>query len=669
MSANLLAQETSPYLLQHKDNPVHWRPWGEAALKEAREGNKPILLSVGYAACHWCHVMAHESFEDADTAALMNRGFVNIKVDREERPDIDTIYQTALALIGEHGGWPLTMFLTPAGEPFWGGTYFPPEPRYGRPSFRDVLAKVLEVYKESPDKVAENAASLKAAIAKVSESKAGGAVPPNFPGQAAAAILPVVDAVHGGIGRAPKFPQPGLLELMWRGFKASGNPEIQRAVTLTLEKMCQGGIYDHLGGGFARYATDDQWLVPHFEKMLYDNAQLVSLMALVYPETKNPLLAARVAETVEFVLRDMRAEDGFASSYDADSEGVEGKFYVWSEDEIDRLLGADAQAFKSNYDVTAGGNWEGQNILRRMTPYPGDASTEETLQRCRKILWAAREKRVHPGRDDKVLADWNALMIAALAEAGAVFERPDWIAAARKAFDFITAKLSRDGRLRHSYRLGEAKHAATLDDYAAMTKAALALYEVSGESAYVAIAESWTAAADAHFWGLAGGYFLTADDVTDVITRTKSAMDQAVPSGNGMMAQNLARLFHLTGKDDYRRRAEATVAAFTGNLAETFHAMPALLAGNDILANAVEIVIIGERDAAGTKELLRAVYASSLPNRVLRVVAPGEALPAGHPAHGRGQSDGKATAFVCRAQTCSLPVTAASELAAALAAR
>ncbi|HEY4636512.1 MAG TPA: thioredoxin domain-containing protein, partial [Rhodospirillales bacterium] len=398
MSHNVLTRETSPYLLQHKDNPVHWHPWGPEALAEAKAENKPILLSVGYAACHWCHVMAHESFEDPDTAALMNRGFVNIKVDREERPDLDVIYQAALALIGEQGGWPLTMFLTPGGEPFWGGTYFPPEPRFGRPGFRDLLSKVLEVYRSSPDKVAANAASLKSALQSLSRPRAGGAVPPEFLGRAATALMPAVDPVNGGIGQAPKFPQPALLELVWRGFKQTQNRELSQAVMLTLERMSLGGIYDHLGGGYARYSTDPEWLVPHFEKMLYDNAQLIALMTLAWPETKSPLLAARVAETVDWALRDMRvAGGGFASSYDADSEGHEGRFYVWPHDEIDRVLGPDAGAFKSAYDVTEDGNWEGTNILRRMIPYPAAPALEEKLAKCRADLWRAREARVKPG--------------------------------------------------------------------------------------------------------------------------------------------------------------------------------------------------------------------------------------------------------------------------------
>jgi uncharacterized protein YyaL (SSP411 family) len=664
---NRLASETSPYLLQHKDNPVHWRAWGTDAFETAKAENKPILLSVGYAACHWCHVMAHESFEDDETAAVMNGGFVNVKVDREERPDVDAIYQAALALIGEQGGWPLTMFLTPEGAPFWGGTYFPPEARFGRPGFRDLLAKVLEVYHGAPDRVAQNAEQLKSALQRLSHPRAGGPVPPDFLERAAAALVSAVDPAFGGIGQAPKFPQPALLELLWRGFKRTRNPAMSHAVMLTLERISQGGIYDHLGGGFARYSTDGEWLVPHFEKMLYDNAQLVSLMTMAWPENKSPLLAARIAETADWALREMRVPGGgFASSYDADSEGVEGKFYVWSESEVDEFLGADAGFFKSAYDVTAAGNWEDANILRRRTDYGDDPGAEEKLARCRAILWQARETRVKPGWDDKVLADWNGLMIAALAEAGAAFERPDWLEAARAAFAFVTENLGDGERLRHSWRKDEARHPATLDDYAAMAKGALALFEATGETSYIDRAERWVAVADKHFRDESGGYFLTADDTAGLITRTKTATDGALPSGNGTMAAVLARLYHLTAKDVYRERAAATIAAFSGEIAAGFYSFPVLLAADDLLANAVEIVVLGERGAADMNTLIRAVNSRSLPNRVIRIASPGADLPPGHPAHGRQPLDGKATAFVCRRQTCSLPVTEAEALSSLL---
>ena len=415
---NRLCRETSPYLLQHQDNPVHWWAWGPEALAEAKRTGKPILLSVGYAACHWCHVMAHESFEDAETARVMNDLFVNIKVDREERPDVDAIYMAALHELGEQGGWPLTMFLTSDAEPFWGGTYFPKESRYGRPAFAQVLKEIARIYREEQGKVRQNADALKDRLAPKFEE--GG--PDAIPGDAALAdlarrLLQLVDPTHGGIRGAPKFPQVQFFNFLWRAGLRYGLPNPLQAVELTLAHIAQGGIYDHLGGGFARYSVDERWLVPHFEKMLYDNALLLELMTEVWRETKSPLFATRVSETVDWLLREMVTEEGgFASSLDADSEGEEGKFYVWSLAEIEEVLGACRMRVSSPkiYDVTPEGNFEGHTILNRINSLElRDAATEARLTLMRKKLLARRASRVRPGFDDKVLADWNGLMIAA----------------------------------------------------------------------------------------------------------------------------------------------------------------------------------------------------------------------------------------------------------------
>ena len=673
-TTNQLAAETSPYLLQHRDNPVHWQPWGPEAFATARRENRPVLLSIGYAACHWCHVMAHESFEDEETAAVMNEGFVNIKVDREERPDVDAIYQSAIALLGEHGGWPLTMFVTPAGEPFWGGTYFPPTAKFGRPAFRDLLRKVVEVYHGEPDRVTNQAAALRAAIEDLARPKGAGTVPTDFIDRVAAHLVDAVDPVHGGFGQAPKFPQPNLFELLWRSWKRTRQPSLRDAVTRTLERMSQGGIYDHIGGGFARYATDAEWLVPHFEKMLYDNAQLIDLLALVWQETRSPLHGARIEETVDWIVRDMTLEGGgFAASLDADSEGREGLFYLWSPAEIDRLLGADADAFKAAYDVTDTGNWEGANIPnRRHGPAFLDDALEDRLARCRAVLREARDQRIKPCRDDKVLADWNGLAIAALAHAGLAMGRPRWIAAAADAFAFVRDHLGAGGpgegaRLLHAWCGGTARHPATLDDYAAMARAALALFEATGDGAYLDRAESWVAAADRHYLdGEAGGYFLTADDTGDLITRTKTATDAAVPSGNGLMVTVLARLYHLTGGQAYRERAEGIVTAFGGEISSNIGAYASLLNGYDLLHGATEIVIVGARDAPDTRALLDAVFTVSLPNRTLTVVPPDAPLRDGHPAAGKGQIDGAATLYVCTRAACSPPVSAPGAVAGAL---
>ncbi len=397
MAENRLSRESSPYLLQHADNPVHWQAWGPDALEQARRERKPIMLSVGYAACHWCHVMAHECFEDSSIAAVMNELYINIKVDREERPDLDTIYQSSLALLGQQGGWPLTMFLTPDGEPFWGGTYFPPTARFGRPGFPDVLRALADTYTREPDKVTKNVAALREALAKLAVNQRGEAIPNDAYDSIAARLAQEVDPVHGGLGGAPKFPQPSIFTLLWRGYRRTRDEALRKAVTTTLTAMCQGGIYDHLGGGFARYSVDGEWLVPHFEKMLYDNAQLISLLTLVWQHTREPLYETRVRETIAWLRREMISEGGgFAATLDADSEGEEGKFYVWSAGEITRLLSDRSELFARAYDVTPGGNWEGKTILNQRQAGPIAADDAAMLSECRTILLEERDKRDSP---------------------------------------------------------------------------------------------------------------------------------------------------------------------------------------------------------------------------------------------------------------------------------
>ncbi len=674
---NLLGRETSPYLLQHKGNPVHWRAWGEAAFAEARARDVPVLLSVGYAACHWCHVMEHESFENEATAGLMNQLFVNVKVDREERPDIDTIYMSALHMMGEQGGWPLTMFLTPEGKPFWGGTYFPPDARYGRPGFPDVLRGISQAWKTKREQVSENVRVLVDALHQRQVSQPGSRIETGMLDRIADHLVGAFDPVLGGLRGAPKFPQCSIVEQLWRAWlrtgRRTGNAQLRHTVTVTLDRMSQGGIYDHLGGGFARYSTDEQWLAPHFEKMLYDNAQMVSVLTLIWQDTKSPLYAARVAETVAWLEREMIAEHGcFASTLDADSEGEEGKFYVWTEAEIDALLGGEAAFFKEQYDVKAGGNWEGHTILNRSHKMLlGDEAHEARLARARAILFAERARRIPPARDDKVLADWNGLMIAGLARAGFAFERPDWIALAASAFDAVMTHLRAPegaadaGRLRHSYRQGRAQHAAMLDDYAALALAAVLLHEVTGETAYLARARELVGDADTWYWdAAAGGYFFTAADAPGLITRTKSAHDNATPSGNGLLAQALARLYFLTGDTAYRDRAEATIGAFSGELGKNFFPLSTLLIAADLLAKPLQVVIVGAPDEPRTSALIRAVAgAGSLPNLVLQLVPPAAALPVSHPAHGKGLVGGLPAAYVCEGPVCSAPVTKAEALA------
>ena len=689
MSRNFLKHETSPYLLQHKDNPVHWHPWGEAALEAARATGKPILLSVGYAACHWCHVMAHESFEDPGVAAVMNAHFVNIKVDREERPDIDAIYMSALHLLGQQGGWPLTMFLTPDGEPFWGGTYFPKEPNYGRPGFVQVLEEVARLFREEPEKIDKNRTALVAALAEQSATARPGEPTEQVPLIVAEKLLPMMDGENGGIKGAPKFPQVPILTLLWRAHLKTGRADFSQAVTRALDHMSEGGIYDHLGGGFARYSVDEFWLAPHFEKMLYDNALLIDLLTLVWQETRKPLYARRVRETVEWIAREMVVEGGagqgasssrseaqtnkaFAASLDADSEGVEGRFYVWSEAEIDNLFTpAEAELFKTAYDVTAEGNWEHANILNRLAraDLPLSPEEEAALEPLKARLFVERDLRVHPGFDDKVLADWNGMAIAALARAGAAFGEPGWIEMAASAFRFVmeTMRPDKDGerRLHHAWRDGRLQHLAMADDLANMAAAALALHEATGDGAYVEAAESLVAELDAHYRdGTNGGYFFTADDAPALIVRRRTVADDATPAANGTLPAVFARLALMTGKPDHMARADEIIRAFAGELQQNIFPLGTYIASFETRLRPVQIVLVGTTEE--TAPLARAAFGVALPNRVLMRVADGEALPEGHPARGKGKVDGQPTAYVCAGETCSLPLTDAAALEAEL---
>ena len=662
---NQLGEEKSPYLRQHKDNPVHWRPWGTEALAEAKRTGKPVLLSVGYAACHWCHVMAHESFEDPITAAVMNDLFVNIKVDREERPDVDSIYMNALHLIGEQGGWPLTMFLTPDAEPFWGGTYFPKEQRYGRPAFIDVLRTVSHTFHEAPDKVRTNADALKARLQ------------PSHPKGEVVSLtdvtlenwtrrfLQAVDPTTGGIRGAPKFPQTQFFSLLWRAGLRYGAESLREAVDLTLTHICQGGIYDHVGGGFARYSVDEQWLVPHFEKMLYDNALLVDLMTEVWRETKSPLYARRIEETIRWLLREMVTDGGgFAASLDADSEGVEGKFYVWDFDELQEVLGPnDINFFADIYQTTTPGNFEGKNIPNRLSTVAlRDEATETRLTGMLTKLFDRRSLRVRPGFDDKVLADWNGLMIGALANAATAFDRPEWLAAAEAAFDFVLMRMSLATRLIHSYREGPGNAPATASDYANMIRAALVLANATNNPEYVEQACAWTHVLDTHYWAQdLGGYYLAADDTDDILVRPLNGNDDATPNANTTMVSNLVALSSWTGTVTYTDRADETMEAFGPAITANPVGHAGLLyAALDLLAPALIVLMVPEGgDPTAMREALRDV---SLPNVVVDEVWADETLPSNSPASGKTVIDGKTTAYVCIGPQCSLPVTDADKL-------
>jgi uncharacterized protein YyaL (SSP411 family) len=667
---NLLAQSTSPYLLQHKDNPVHWREWGPAALEEARGADKPILLSVGYAACHWCHVMAHESFENEATAALMNELFVNIKVDREERPDLDAIYQTAINMMGEQGGWPLTVFLTPDGQPFWAGTYFPPEPKFGKPAFPDVLREVSRLYRENKDQVTKNTQTLRQGLAQVFEqNRPGQQLDPMTLDAAMRRVCQQFDVFNGGIFGAPKFPHVPAIELMWRAYQNTTLPQFQHAVDVTLLNMCQGGIYDHLGGGFARYAVDNIWLVPHFEKMLYDNAQMIDVLSLVWLHNRNPTYRARIEETVGWALREMLVEGGaFASSIDADSEGEEGKFYVWAEPEVDELLGKDATLFKQVYDVRPEGNWEGKTILHRLrVPTPLPAVQEGKLNALREKLFLARNKRPRPGRDDKVLADWNGLMIHGLARAADALNRVDWQAAAVKAFWLVAETMGKEDGSRdslvHSWRAGKPGAPGMAEDYANMARAALALYEITGHQPYLDKAIRWTNTLNEKFWRMdIGGYALTPSDGDPLIVRVRTVMDGATPSVNGTMMHVLARLNALTGDKVHAERFSVLTQAFAEDARRQLIAAATYFNGFDLILRALNIVIVGQRNDPGVQTFREVFRRVSAPNKIVTVVAPGEQVHPTHPANGKGQVDNKITVYLCAGQTCSPPITDPNQL-------
>jgi uncharacterized protein len=671
MSRNLLAQETSPYLLLHQHNPVHWRPWGADAFAEAEETGKPILLSIGYTACHWCHVMNHESFADHDTARLMNDLFVNVKVDREERPDLDQIYQTAANTMGHQGGWPLTMFLTAKGEPYFAGAYFPNEERFGQPAFKKVLEEVARIYREQPEPVANTVARVQQNFANLWGRDMRGPLDAALLDQASIKIGQRFDVFYGGLLGTPKFPSSHLVELLWRGYLRTGAEQFNQLAITSVTTMCIGGIYDHIGGGFSRYSTDERWLVPHFEKMLYDNALLVDVMTLLYQHNRSRLYRERVEETLGWVLREMKVEHGFASSLDADTDGEEGKYYLWTEAEIDAaLMGTYVQRFKDAYSVRREGNFQGRNILHRIHPtlgYPLSDADESLLKKQRELLLAARQRRTAPLRDDKVLADWNGMMISALANAGAVFRNPDWTAAAIRAFDFICDALGDGDRLYHSWRAGKRQHTGFSDDYAQMCRAALALWETTHEKRFLEQAHTWVRVLNEHFWDMQnGGYFHTPDDAEPLIVRPRTIFDQSVPCANGVMIQVLAKMHFATAEPSYRDRANALVQAFAGELPRAFISMSSYLNGLETVLTGLQIVIIGHYNNPKTHELIQAVLGRSLPNKTLLVIEPTEQLPAEHPAYGKKMENGLPTAFVCQRMTCSAPITNAVTLSQVL---
>ncbi|HKW49902.1 MAG TPA: thioredoxin domain-containing protein [Gemmatimonadaceae bacterium] len=673
---NRLANETSPYLLQHAQNPVEWYPWGEDALQRARSEDKPILLSVGYAACHWCHVMEHESFEDETTAHLMNEKFVNIKVDREERPDIDGIYMQAVQAMTGRGGWPMTVFLTPDGLPFYAGTYFPADDRHGLPSFKRVLSAVDDAYRNRRSDVERTTTQLREFFASTKHPTRGtGTLTPLLLERAYRELAQDYDMRRGGFGGAPKFPQAMALDSLLRYWARTQTTLALTIAQESFRSMARGGIYDQLGGGFARYAVDEAWLVPHFEKMLYDNALLARLGTHLWQATKDAELRRVVEETLDWVLREMAAPDGgFYSSLDADSEGHEGKFYVWSLEEIEAVLGTEAPLAIEYWGVTAGGNFEGKNILH----VPNDAkvvaarqgvSIEELRARiahARHTLLRARAARIRPGRDDKTLASWNGLMLRALAEAARAFDRMSYREEAVRHGEQLFRLLVREDRVFRTVSRGKAKIAGFLEDYAALGLAALALYELTFDEVWLTRARSLADAAVRWFWDdETGAFFDTASDHESLVTRPRDVTDNATPSGTSLAAELLARLADLLQDESMRRRATYVLETIAEPMVRHPAAFGHALGVADLLVRgAIELAIVGDPDTDDFRALSRAAAERYVPGLVL---AGGAARRSGIPLLAdRSMTDGRATAYVCRNYTCRAPVTDGLALTAQL---
>jgi uncharacterized protein YyaL (SSP411 family) len=655
--SNRLAKETSPYLRQHAENPVDWYPWGEEAFQRARDEDKPVHLSLGYAACHWCHVMAHESFENPQIARLMNERFINIKVDRQERPDLDDIYQKIVQMMGQGGGWPLTVFLTPQREPFFGGTYFPPQETDGRAGFDQLLRGLSEAWQNNRAALQQNVQQFLQGYRAMDAQMLAGDTPlePDQPAAAARLFARNTDPLHGGLGNAPKFPNVACHDLVLRLYQRLHEPDLLHSLKLTLDQMAAGGLYDHLGGGFARYCVDDHWAVPHFEKMLYDNGQLVKLYADAYRATGEPAWRRVFEETIDYILRDMtHPEGGFYASEDADSEGEEGKFYVWTPAQVQAVLGdPDAALACRAYGVTATGNFEhGTSVLHRAATL--DAAQEAQLAGLQDKLLLARAQRIRPGRDENILTSWNALMIQGLCVAYQATGTTAHLDAAKRAADFILHRLSTpDGGLYRAWREDTAKVPGFLEDYAFLANALLDLYECDFDRRYLERATQLVERILEKFWE--DGLYFTPSDSEPLVHRPRAPHDNAWPSGTSTSVFAFLRLFELTGRELYRERAEQVLAMYRAAAAQNPFGFAHLLAAQDFVQRGpISIVIAGERSAASA--LVASLQRRYLPARVLAVA---EDVPIGAD---RPTLKGQTSAYVCRNRTCETPVTSAEEL-------
>ena len=661
---------TSPYLLAHKDNPVAWRVWSNDVLAEAEKEGKPILLSLGYSACHWCHVMNRESFSDPETAKLINENFIPVIADRFQQPDLDQLYQATANAMGHQGGWPLNLFLNAKGYPYFVAGYLPKEDRLNQPAFNRVLTDMAALYRDKPDDVAQSA--------QVAYERAANLLDRNMRGQPEAIQLDVAgmrigqryDIFLGGQIGNMKFPQTIFLEILWRAYLRTGIQQFIQLVTTTMDASVLGGLYDHVGGGFFRYTADERWLVPHFEKMLADNALIIEFLTSVWQFNRNGLSRQRIEESVAWLLRDLKMDGAFAAGLEAESEGEEGKYYLWTEAEVDAALsGTFAQRFKAVYGITRDGNHMGRNIPRRMGHIQPQLSQADDvlLAKQRGLMLAARDKRTRPARDETLMADWNGLAISALAQAGAALDHPDWTATAITAFDTIVKILGDGDRLYHSANGGKRGASGFADDYALMIRAALHLWEVTGETRFLDAAKRWVTTLDTHFWNMEkGGYCTTADDSEQLIVRQRVLYDQAIPSANGIMIWNLTRLGMITGDGVYGERPRALLDSFADEYGRAWASCASYINGLENFATGSQVVVVGPRSNPRTQELIRTVWGKALPNRLLYVVESGEVLPAGHPAFGKGMQNGAPTAYLCQRNVCSPPITSAVALSQAL---
>ena len=682
--ANRLAHETSPYLLQHAHNPVDWYPWGDEAFEQARNADRPIFLSIGYSACHWCHVMERESFENEAIAAVMNQFFVNVKVDREERPDVDEIYMSAVQMMTGAGGWPMSVFLTPDGTPFYGGTYFPPDSRYGRPGFPDVLRSVATHYKDNRGKVGETAERLMAGMKRLTDLRnLDGELTGTLFSEGYSRIARNFDWENGGFGSQPKFPSTMNLSVFLREFEKSGNRNALDMALLTLRKMARGGIYDHLGGGFHRYSVDHRWLVPHFEKMLYDNALLTALYLEAFQHTEEPLFRQIVQETLSYVIREMTdPQGGFYSTQDADSEGEEGRFFVWDKEEVHALLGQEeGRLFCRYYDVRPEGNFEhGKSILNIPVEAPELARfldvdlerLDDATRRGREVLADVRERRARPDRDEKIQVSWNGLMISAFARAYQVLGQPEYLEAAQNAARFILDHMvTESGCLLHTYNAGRARFPGYQDDYAFFGSGLLDLYEASFDPRWLNAAETLTEMMLREFWDPdQGGFFFTGGSYEKLIVRSKNPYDNAIPSGNSMAVASLIRLGTILDRPDLWNKAELTLKLFEPMLREMPSGFGQMLCGLDTFTRRpVEIVLVGDPEDSATKDLLKTAYGRLPSRRVIVLAGPDERedLSRRIPIlSDKTAVNGRPTAYVCRDSVCSEPVTTPTQLDALL---